>query len=672
MPRRKTIPYLGSIKLHWCDICNLPILDCKYCGFCHQQTRSVPISPPGDVRPAFKKDILRIGKIIDDQFGSGSANDLGLNVDNIVLLNEISYDDLMDEIIIDGFIVGAIRYNLFLKQWDFQPRILGAKRIFEGTDRRNKSMTIDPGANEYIINGYNVLAPGIIEIDKSLKKGEGAVALSLDGKVLSCGTMRINASELDQIDKGVVLKPKHFLKKFTEEAAIKIQRKPQTWSAVIEANKETIERYEARSIESIISIKERYSEFPLSVSFSGGKDSLVCLQLVRKIPDLNYKILFVNTSLEFPETITYVDDFIEKNNLKSKFCKMDIPKERFWEAVENYGPPGKDYRYCCKILKIGPINDLIEDCIGKRTLSLIGQRGYESIARSESRTLWSNPWIPNQLNYTPIQKWTALHVWLYIFKEQLYYNPMYEEGYSRIGCWLCPACNQGTFELIKETHKPLWDKWEDFLKKWQEKNELPPEWLSWGLWRWRKLPKKMLDLAADQGVSLEYEKREKQTIGDWSLTFTLVEGFATCKTGEILLEGSFNKPINLKRLSQFWAIFSEIDFDEELGILSAKGSNATATLSADGAVVAKGKTLAKTKNLFKNLVYEVFRSEECNGCTVCLTHCSNDAIYINEEINQVEIRIDNCIQCKKCHQRCPIMKFGHNEIEELFSKENNS
>ena len=68
MSKRKTVPYLGAFKLSWCDNCNLPILDGKPCGICKAQTRTVVMSPPGDVRPAFDKDIKRISKIIDEKF----------------------------------------------------------------------------------------------------------------------------------------------------------------------------------------------------------------------------------------------------------------------------------------------------------------------------------------------------------------------------------------------------------------------------------------------------------------------------------------------------------------------------------------------------------------------------------------------------------------------------
>ncbi|NHJ49768.1 MAG: hypothetical protein FK733_18395 [Asgard group archaeon] len=669
MKKYRTAPFLGSFKLNWCDSCNLPLLDVHYCDFCKSKARKVFIAPPGDIRPAFKLDIERIGNIIDEKYGSGSAHALGLTGDRLVILNEVSYDDLMDEIIIDGQIMGSIRYNLALEDWDFHPRFIGAKRIFENRKPQKRYVVVDEGAVSYIEQGYNVLAPGIIDIDSDLRAGEAAVALSPDGKVLSCGIMRIDAKELEREKKGVVLKPKHFLRKNKDIPVA--EPRMQIWRNAVTANLSVINNYEEGAINTIQKTKEKFPDMPISVSFSGGKDSLVCLQLARNTPDLKFKILFVNTSLEFPETIDYIEELIDELDLRDNYCRLDVPEDRFWSSIENYGPPGKDYRYCCKLQKIGPVNDLIDQCVGEKSLSMIGQRSYESIARASSKKIWSNPWIPNQINFTPIQKWTALHVWLYIFKEQLYYNPLYERGFTRIGCWMCPASNQGTFDIIKQTMPDLWNPWEQFLKEWQEKNNLPREWLTWGLWRWKKLPKKIIDLAKEHKIDLSFEEKEKQTLGDWDLKFTLFEGFATCKTGELILEGSFNTALDLERLESFWNIHGETDFDEELGILTATTSNGVIiSLTVDGTINAKGSTLIKTKKQMKKFVLEIFRAIDCDACGVCLNQCSSDALLINDD-NKIEVLMENCSRCEKCYHMCPVVKFGHREIEELFSEENN-
>jgi phosphoadenosine phosphosulfate reductase len=669
MKKYRTSPFLGAFKLNWCDNCNIPLLDTHTCGLCQGKARKVFIAPPGDIRPAFKGDIKRIAKIIDDLYGEGSAEALGLTGERLVILNEVSYDDLMDEIIIDGQVIGSIRYNLALESWDFHPRFIGAQRIFEGKKPTKRYVIVDDGAVRFVSQGYNILAPGVVDIDPNIKKGEAAVALSLEGKVLSCGIMRINAKEVDRSKKGVVLKPKHFLRKNLEIKTA--EPRMQIWRNAVTANLKVLDNYEAGAIKAIKHTIAKHPKMPLSVSFSGGKDSLVCLQLARKIPDLKFKVIFVNTSLEFPETIVYIEEIIDELNLRDNYCRLDVPEDRFWISAENYGPPGKDYRYCCKLQKIGPVNDLIDQCVGQSSLSLIGQRAYESIARASSKKLWSNPWIPNQLNYTPIQKWTALHIWLYIFKEQLRYNPLYEKGFTRIGCWMCPASNQGTFEIIKETMPELWESWEQFLIKWQEKNELPREWLTWGLWRWKKLPKKIIDLAKEQNVDLSYETKEKQSLGDWELTFNLVEGFATCKSGEVIIEGVFNSTLNLVRIAKFWLIHGQIDLDEELGILTASSNNTVISLTVDGAINAKGASVPIVKEQMKKFVLEIFRAIDCDACEVCLNHCPSNALVINNEINQIEINEELCSSCEQCFTKCPVINYGHREIRELFSKENN-
>ena len=608
MSRRKTVPYLGALKLSWCDNCNLPILDAKPCGICNAPSRDVMMSPPGDVRPAFKKDVKRISKIINEKFGKGSADALGLTGERLVLLNETSYDDIMDEIIIDGFIVGSIRYNLALALWDFIPRIMGAIRIFEKQKEKKKYVQVDEGAVDYIAKGFNVLAPGVEDFDETLHDGEIAVAISPQGKVLSIGVMKVNASEIRKMKKGYVLKPKSSLKNYEEKKIGNTKAKNQTWEQAVLANKATIEAYEKKGINAIMRTMKHHPKLPLT-------------------------------------------------------------EEKFWTAVKKFGPPGKDYRYCCKILKIGPVNDLIEECIGKKTLSLVGQRAYESISRSESKALWSIPWIPNQLNFSPIQKWTALHIWLYIFKEKLAYNPLYEEGLSRIGCWLCPASNQGTLEIIKIIKPDLWKNWQEFLIKWKNKNKLPEEWLKWGLWRWKQLPKNISTLATMQGVDISYEKRTLKEPGDWDLHFELIENFATCKSGKINIEGYFTKALNLPRLEQFWRIFADTDYDSDLGILTAKtNDNVSVVISANGSIIAKGDEIAPVFKIMNKLVLEVYRSEECTGCKVCLVHCKTKAITIDPEINQVVIDQNLCEKSKQCHFHCPVIKYGHKEIDDLFDE----
>ncbi|MFW5638376.1 MAG: phosphoadenosine phosphosulfate reductase family protein, partial [Methanoculleus sp.] len=118
-------------------------------------------------------------------------------------------------------------------------------------------------------------------------------------------------------------------------------------------------------------------------------------------------------------------------------------------------------------------------------LSFIGQRKYESVRRMQSRRVWRNPRIPQQLSAAPIQQWTAMHVWLYIFREKAPYNTLYERGLDRIGCYLCPSSDLATLDVIRSTFPELWSTWLEKLIWWQERQGLPPDWIERGLWRRR-------------------------------------------------------------------------------------------------------------------------------------------------------------------------------------------
>lgn len=92
MSRQKRT-YLGRLWLHWCENCNLPVLD-KTCGRCKSQTVMVNITPPGDIRPAFQYDIDLINQVTESQY-----NERLVPAKRVVVLNRAPYEDRMDEVI---------------------------------------------------------------------------------------------------------------------------------------------------------------------------------------------------------------------------------------------------------------------------------------------------------------------------------------------------------------------------------------------------------------------------------------------------------------------------------------------------------------------------------------------------------------------------------------------
>jgi len=206
----------------------------------------------------------------------------------------------------------------------------------------------------------------------------------------------------------------------------------------------------------------------VNVSFSGGKDSTAVLHLARKAGV--EKAFFIDTGIELPETVEFV---------VSEGVEIIRKGGDFFQAVEKAGPPGKDHRWCCKLLKLHPLKIYLAG-IGP-CVTIQGNRWYESWNRADLDETSQNPANPLQLNISPIRNWRALEVYLYLWWQKAPMNPLYEKGLERIGCYLCPAVLESEYEGLREMHPELTDRWDEFLIRWAEKNGLPDAYHRWGL-----------------------------------------------------------------------------------------------------------------------------------------------------------------------------------------------
>lgn len=281
------------------------------------------------------------------------------------------------------------------------------------------------------------------------------------------------------LNKGVAVKTKwHKYEDFLD-----LSNLPSEWDAAVLANMDVINN---RASEAVIFIKKIFmrSNLPAIVSFSGGKDSLTSLLLTIDA-GLNLPVLFINTGLEFDETIKHVHDVCDRHKLN--LIEEKAPENAFFGNLIHFGPPAKDYRWCCKTNKLGPAVSAISRNFPNGVLSFIGQRKYESETRNSKPRVWNNPWTPGQIGASPIQNWSAMHVWLYIFYKKEPFNVWYTRGLDRIGCFLCPASDLAEFDIVKCSKK--WDIWNSYLDNYVREHGLPNEWKEFGLWRWKTAPK---------------------------------------------------------------------------------------------------------------------------------------------------------------------------------------
>ncbi|MHA1383814.1 MAG: phosphoadenosine phosphosulfate reductase domain-containing protein [Candidatus Helarchaeota archaeon] len=483
------MPFLGKNLLYWCKYCNIPILEKSKCGKCNSETEKVPITAPYDIRPAFKIDIKLIRQVIDNQFGEGIGQKI-IEENKIILLNKVPYFDRMDEIIIDGKIIGTIRYNISKNdnQWEFIPRIEGAKRIIKYGG--GKWIKVDKGAEKYIRKAANVLAPGVISYDPKIEEDEYIIIINPEKEVIGIGIAKCSGEYISKIKRGMVAKTKRGL----SDSKLEILHSGQTWNLVIEANKKVIENMIKTALNLINNVQKNYA-LPKSVSFSGGKDSICTLMLVLE-SGIKFKVFYIDTGIEFKETSEYVNEIMNDSGLKDSFIEVKSNID-FFKEIQKYQTPAKDDRWCNKLLKLNPVKKMIQEKFPEGLITFVGSRKYESFSRyhtSFKGKIVKNKLIPGQINVNLISNWTALHVWLFIFLKKIKFNPLYEMGYERIGCMYCPANKLADLEMLKEIHPELYQKWMRTLQKQAEKFNYPPNWIKKGFWRYRNEEKWKIDL----------------------------------------------------------------------------------------------------------------------------------------------------------------------------------
>ena len=420
---------LGKIHLRWCDKCDVPVLEQKACDVCREPTREVSLTPPGDARPAFAYDIERIRALIDAQFGEGCGA-AAIPDGRLVILNKAPDLDRMDEVIIGGYVVGAVRHDIVAGE-KFMPRPRTAARIQSIISRGWAK--VDDGAAEAVRERKaSTLAVGILECAQNIGIGDDVIVLDEQGTAVSVGVSKMTSSEMLESERGTAVKTRWVVTDDDHEDDFR----EASWKDAVNASREVIDRRVAEAREFVRGTVARHS-LPVAVSYSGGKDSLATLLLVIE-SGVSPKMIFVDTGLEFEETKRNVKDTAERYHLE---LIVESAGEAFWKNLERFGPPAKDFRWCCKTCKLGPATRLIQKNFPDGVLSFIGQRSYESESRARKGKTWRNPWTPNQVGASPIQKWTALHVWLYLFDRDAGYNVLYERGFERIGCFMCPSAD---------------------------------------------------------------------------------------------------------------------------------------------------------------------------------------------------------------------------------------
>jgi len=182
---------------------------------------------------------------------------------------------------------------------------------------------------------------------------------------------------------------------------------------------------------------------PYRLAFSGGKDSIVIKHLADRA-GVSYQAHMAQTTIDPPAVIKFIrkyhpDVFIDK------------PKRNMFQIIEKKKVlPTRMMRFCCRELKeVGKKGDLV----------ITGIRWEES-NRRRARLPYEESTLKKGLFFVnPIIDWSTQDVWDYIRRFKLPYCCLYDEGYNRIGCIMCPLQGDKGMRLDAERYPAVYRRY---------------------------------------------------------------------------------------------------------------------------------------------------------------------------------------------------------------------
>ncbi len=379
-------------------------------------------------------------------------------------------------------------------------------------------------------------------------------------------------------------------------------------------NRDILDIVEQITVKKIFGVYKKYQKQLdcFHVAFSGGKDSIVLLELVKKaLPRSSFIVIFGDTKMEFPDTyelVRVVEMQCKNDGINFYRAKSHFEPEESWHR---FGPPSRTLRWCCTVHKAVPqtlkIREILEkdDYVG---LDFVGIRAQESVARSNYEMEGYGKKQKGQYSHNSILDWSSAEIWLYIYTHKLPINETYKKGNSRAGCLLCPmGGGKG-----------------DFFQYASYKNEID---------NYLKIIKEMN--ARDQGN--ERALNSYVINGGWNarkngrdLTIGNQRYFEEIKDGKLIIR--IVSPLTdwkewIKTLGILEFNYNVEEIGDEVRIIvneSAFGRNVTLK--------------RKFKQVFKKAAY-------CIKCRACEMNCRYGRLTFKEGL-----KIDDCLHCGQCHE----------------------
>ena len=134
-------------------------------------------------------------------------------------------------------------------------------------------------------------------------------------------------------------------------------------------------------------MSKEYYHNPLLLTYSGGKDSDVLVQLALECLNPNdFEVMNSHTTVDAPETVYYIRDKFKELERQGVKTEIRLPRDKegnlisMWSLIEKKTiPPTRLMRYCCAELKeVSTPNRFI--ALGVREAESSGRKGRDVFA----------------------------------------------------------------------------------------------------------------------------------------------------------------------------------------------------------------------------------------------------------------------------------------------------
>jgi phosphoadenosine phosphosulfate reductase len=151
--------------------------------------------------------------------------------------------------------------------------------------------------------------------------------------------------------------------------------------------------------------------------------------------DTNLPILFLDTGYHFAETYAYRDRIARdwQLNLINLLPAKTVPEQEAEHGLLYQSAPDQ----CCKLRKVEPLFK----AVAEYRVWLTGLRREQAKSRAalEESALFTLPGGKQVLKLAPLAAWSTRDVWFACEQLSIPLLPLYERGYSSIGCEPCTS-----------------------------------------------------------------------------------------------------------------------------------------------------------------------------------------------------------------------------------------